>query len=264
MLLAPLFSGSSGNCILAEAASTRLLIDAGKPCRTALAALDSIGIPPESISGILITHEHMDHVAGLGPLCRRLGIPIYANAATWQAMEPGLGSIPPRCVRVFETGREFYIGGAAVTPFPIPHDAAEPVGYSIRGGGRRLTVMTDMGYAAPEPLACAAGSDLLLIEANHDPELVKSCSYPYVTKRRILSDHGHLSNEACGRALAGLYLTGVRRAVLGHLSRDNNFESLALETVRAELRAQDIPDGEFDLAVAHRDRPSGLCAIEEE
>lgn len=117
--------------------------------------------------------------------------------------------------------------------------------------------MTDIGHMDSRLISCAAGSDILLIESNHDEELVSSCRYPYPTKRRILSDVGHLSNAGCGRALCGLYSAGVRRAILGHLSRDNNFESLALETVRSELLNKDIPESEFALAVAHRDRMTG-------
>ncbi len=126
-----------------------------------------------------------------------------------------------------------------------------------------MVVMTDIGHADPLLLDCAAGSDLVLIEANHDPELVRSCRYPFLTKQRILSDNGHLSNENAGRALARLYSTGVRRAILAHLSRDNNFEELALSTVREQLRLADIPDEAFDLTVARRDEVTGMFQVAE-
>ena len=262
MYISPLFSGSSGNCTLIGTAGGLFMVDAGKSARTVSSALALAGERPEDISAIFITHEHTDHIAGVGVLCRRYGIPVYANAATWQAMEPLIGEIPPRCVRVFESGRDFFIGGVSVLPFSIPHDAAEPVGYSFSGcGGEKITVMTDVGHIDSRLLSCAAGSDILLIESNHDEELVGSCNYPYLTKRRILSDTGHLSNASCGRALCRLYSSGVRRAILGHLSRDNNFESLALETVRSELLSEDIPESEFSLAVAHRDRVTGRFEV---
>ena len=258
MYINPLFSGSSGNCTLIGTERGLFMVDAGKSARTVSAALSLAVEKPEDIAAIFITHEHTDHIAGVGVLCRRYGIPVYANAPTWQAMGPLIGEVPPKCVRVFESGRDFFVGGISVLPFRTPHDAAESVGYSfLSGDGRKITVMTDIGHMDSRLLSCAAGSDILMIESNHDEELVSSCRYPYPTKRRILSDLGHLSNASCGRALCELYSAGVRRAILGHLSRDNNFESLALETVRSELLNQDIPESEFALAVAHRDRMTG-------
>lgn len=264
MYIAPLFSGSSGNSLLVEAGGTRLLIDAGKPAKTIEEALSGFGLSPSDVSAILITHEHTDHIAGAGVLGRKYRIPIYANAATWQAMENAVGSLPPGCRREFETGRDFYIGEVNILPFSTPHDAAESVGYCFYAKGRKLTVMTDIGHMTENLYTAAAGSDLLLIEANHDPELVSSSRYPYPLKRRILSDRGHLSNENCGRALCRLYKSGVRGAILGHLSRENNFEQLALETVRAELDREQIPRGDFRLWVAHRDGVTGRFAVEDE
>lgn len=264
MYIAPLFSGSSGNCLLAEAGGTRLLIDAGKPARTIEEALREFDTSLGDIQGLLITHEHTDHIAGAGVLARRYRIPIYANGATWQAMERTIGAVPPACRREFETGRDFYIGNINILPFPTPHDAAESVGYCLLHGGRKLTVMTDIGHMNESLYGAAAGSDLLLIEANHDPELVSSSRYPYPLKRRILSDRGHLSNENCGKALCRLYRSGVKGAILGHLSRENNFEQLALETVRSELEKEQIPREEFGLWVAHREAVTGRFAVEEE
>ena len=262
MFIAPLFSGSSGNATLIEIGGVRLLVDAGKSCRAILSALALIGVEPQSISAMLITHEHIDHISGVGALSRRFDIPVYANAATWEGMGC-VGNISTSNQRIFETGRDFYIGSAHVFPFATPHDAAESVGYSFTTGSRRISVMTDIGHVDKHLLDSVAGSDILLIEANHDPELVRSCRYPYVTKRRILSDHGHLSNENCGKALCSLYTTGVRNVILGHLSQDNNFESLALETVRGELIKEDISPDAVSLCVAHRDRVTGVFKMED-
>ena len=136
--------------------------------------------------------------------------------------------------------------------FPTPHDAAESVGFTLGCGGKHVSVMTDIGRFDERLLSCAAGSDLVLLEANHDVDMLKVGPYPYPLKRRILSDHGHLSNDDCAAALIKLYQTGVHRAILGHLSGENNMESLALETVRQCLRQADIMDGDFALDVAHR------------
>lgn len=263
MYIAPLFSGSSGNSLLVEAAGTRLLVDAGKPAKTIEQALGEFGVSLRDIKALLITHEHTDHIAGAGVLARRYGIPIYANPATWRAMEGITGNIPQECRREFETGRTFYIGGIDIIPFHTPHDAAESVGYCFLAGKRKLTVMTDIGHMTDELYEMAAGSDLLLIESNHDPELVASSRYPYPLKRRILSDNGHLSNESCGKALCRLYRSGVKSAILGHLSRENNFEQLALETVRSELNRECILQEEFTLWVAHRDIVTGRFEVEE-
>lgn len=257
MFLCPLFSGSSGNATAVEIGGARLLVDAGKPCRSLEAALRFAGIPPETIQALLITHEHIDHVRGVGVFSRRYDVPVYANAGTWEAMQPLVGEIAPHNVRVFATGRGFFLKGAAILPFKTPHDARESVGYRFQSGAAAMAVMTDMGWADPILLDQVAGCGLVLIEANHDPDLVRSCRYPYPTKLRILSDRGHLSNENAGRALARLYTTGLRQAVLGHLSQDNNFAELALSTVREQLRQSDIPDGGLGLSVAQRDQVTG-------
>ena len=264
MYIAPLFSGSSGNSILIEAEGTRLLIDAGKPAKTIEEGLCTFGLSLKDIDALLITHEHTDHIAGAGVLARKYKIPVYANSSTWRAMEISIGNVPGGCRREFETGRDFYIGNVNILPFPTPHDAAESVGYCIFAGGKKLTVMTDIGHMTENLYSAASGSDLLLIEANHDPELVSSSRYPYPLKRRILSDKGHLSNENCGKALCRLYRSGVKGAILGHLSRENNFEQLALETVRSELDKEQIPREDFCLWVAHRDSVTGRFAVEEE
>lgn len=261
MRLIPLYSGSSGNCILLEGGGVRVLVDAGMPGRALMGALSAVGVPAETLGAILVTHEHTDHVRGVGVLSRRLDIPIYANAATWAGMLHETGEIAGRNMRVFETGRDFYIRALRIYPFATPHDARESVGYSFYGDGRRAAVMTDIGCVTEELLRAVERSELLLIEANHDEEMLISGPYPYPLKRRILSDSGHLSNENCGKALSKLYVRGLRHAILGHLSQENNFEQLALETVRGVLREQDIPDGAFALSVAHRDRITGVFEL---
>ncbi|MEG1548270.1 MAG: MBL fold metallo-hydrolase [Clostridia bacterium] len=261
MRFCPLYSGSSGNATLVEAGDVRLLIDAGLPGRTVENALRQCGVDPCTLSAILVTHEHRDHIGGVGVLSRRYSLPVYANAGTWAGMQPITGEIAPKNTRVFETNRDFYIKNVNILPFKTPHDANESVGYVINCGGVMVSVMTDVGHVSERMLAAVQGSDIILIEANHDVEMLKAGSYPYPLKRRILGDNGHLSNENAGMALCKLYREGVKHAVLGHLSKDNNYEALAMETVRSVLREDDIVDELFALAIAHRDRPTGMFEI---
>lgn len=262
MRFCPLYSGSSGNALLILAEGAAYLVDAGFPGSTVTAAMAQVGVKPEQLRGILVTHEHSDHVKGVGVLARRYKLPVYANAGTWRGMIPITGEIPPSQVRVFETGRDFFLGGLRVLPFKTAHDANEPVGFVFRCGGAQLATLTDSGHVDEHMLDALAGSGLILLEANHDVDMLKASAYPYPLKKRILGDHGHLSNDACGAALCALYNRGVRRAVLGHLSGENNFESLAMETVRAALRDAGIPDEAFALSIAHRDKIGELYEIE--
>lgn len=262
MRFCPLYSGSSGNALLVLADGAAILVDAGLPGRVVAEALAAAGVAPEQLSGILVTHEHSDHVKGVGILARRYRLPVYANAGTWRGMLPLIGEIPPAQVRVFETERDFYLGGVNVLPYKTPHDANESVGFVFQSGGSKLSILTDAGHVNERMLDAVSGSGLILIESNHDVEMLKAGRYPFPLKRRILGDEGHLSNDACGAALTTLYGRGVRRAVLGHLSRENNFESLALETVRAALRASDVPDEAFALSVAHRDRVGEIYEVD--
>ena len=261
MQFCPLFSGSSGNSSYIEGGNARILIDAGMACRTITGALCQIGASPESIDALVITHEHSDHIRGVGIFARRYKTPIYANARTWEAMQPYVGEIPAGCIRIFETGRDFYIKDMNVLPFKTPHDAAESVGYCFQCREGKVGLMTDIGHITAKLLNAVQGADLLLIEANHDVETLKMGSYPYVLKRRILGDEGHLSNDSAGLALIKLYAMGLRNAILGHLSKENNSEAMAMDTVRTHLRSEDIFDDEFKLHVAHRDRTSGVFQI---
>ena len=253
MKFTPIASSSHGTAYLIADGDSRILLECGIPYKRLQTALD---YKVQELDACFITHEHKDHAGHVRQLIKR-GVPVYATPGTIGALK--LEGITPLLMLPGNSlGAPVRVGGFVVVPFRTFHDAAEPVGYSFLGGdGKKITVMTDIGHMDSRLISCAAGSDILLIESNHDEELVSSCRYPYPTKRRILSDVGHLSNAGCGRALCGLYSAGVRRAILGHLSRDNNFESLALETVRSELLNQDIPESEFALAVAHRDRMTG-------
>lgn len=260
----PLFSGSSGNAIFVGAGDTRLLIDGGMPGRSIENALKEIGILPETLTGIAVTHEHSDHVKGVGILSRKYHIPIYANERTWNAMARSVGEVAPRNRRMFDNESDFYIGDLALLPFSIPHDAADPVGYRVFYGGRSIGTATDMGYMQKKVLKILAGVDVLLLESNHDPDLVmQNPHYSLFLKQRILSNHGHLSNEASADALVKLYETGVRQVVLGHLSGENNTPELALSTATERLCREGIAVNEdIGLDLAWRDRVSKKFEIE--
>ena len=249
----PLFSGSSGNALYVGSGETHLLIDAGMSGAKIVKELEKAGLTPGELSGILITHEHVDHIAGAGVLSRKYGLPIYANAATWEAMRPKLGNIAPVNVRVFESGENFYIGHLDIMPFRTPHDAVESVGYSVCAGQCKLTIATDLGAIKDGWLHQAEHSDILLLESNHDVNMLKSGRYPYELKRRILGKFGHLSNDDAGRAAVELVRRGVRTLILGHLSGENNFPELAYRSVACALEEAGISSGDVRLCVASRE-----------
>ncbi len=261
MKFSPLFSGSSGNCSVVSAGGTNILVDAGMTGKAIVSALDDVGLSPQDISAIVVTHEHIDHVKGVGVLSRKFDIPVYANEGTWVAASPLIGTIAMRNIRTFVTGQDFYVGDIDVTPFPVSHDAAEPVGYRFFNKGVRLVCMTDTGFAPQRLRDEAAGADLIYLESNHDIDMLKNGPYPYQLKKRILSDKGHLSNDAAGELLTKLYTTGVRRAILAHLSSENNTERTAYDTVRSALEESGVGERDFFLTVAHRDRVTGIFDI---
>ena len=260
MLFCPLCSGSSGNASFLEADGRRFLIDAGLTRKRIAALLESIGVPLHTIDAVFLTHEHVDHVAGAGVLARAHHIPVYAAADCFSALPPSVGEIPAACMRVFEPDREFFCGKVRVFPFSTPHDAAHAVGYSFMAEGRKVTVMTDVGHVDERLLTQLSGSDLVLLEANHDVDMLLAGPSPYPLKQRILSRRGHLCNEDCGRALIALHERGVRNVILGHLSRENNTPELARVTIEAMLESAGILS-DMRVSVALRDRPLGMFEI---
>lgn len=259
MKLIPLFSGSSGNSSLVVAGNTKLLIDAGMTGKAIAAALNELGLPPNELSALLVTHDHIDHTKGVGVMSRKYGIPVYANSGTWSAMKPIIGDIPLRNVRYFNTREDFYIGDVNITPFPTPHDAKESVGFTIVHSGRKLLYMTDIGSVREEMFEHAKSTHLAFIEANHDVNMLRHGPYPYPLKQRILSDRGHLSNENCGKLLVRLHSLGVNAAILAHLSSENNTPDMAFSTVVSILEANSIFD--MKLCVAARDCITGIFEV---
>ncbi len=252
-------SGSSGNCIYAGSSGTSILVDAGISGKRIEQGLCGLDLTTSDIDGILVTHEHSDHIKGLGVLARRYGIPIYGTKGTLDAIrESGsVGKIPEGLMRTIAADREFGIGDLTVRPFSISHDAADPVGYRIEHGGKSCAVATDMGSYDDYIVRNLQGLDVLLLEANHDVRMLEAGRYPYYLKRRILGEKGHLSNETCGQLLCRLLHDSMREIFLGHLSLENNYEELAYETVCGEVTLGDNPykSRDFRIAIAHRDVP---------
>ncbi|MHC1785548.1 MAG: MBL fold metallo-hydrolase [Christensenellales bacterium] len=257
-------SGSNGNATYVAAGNTRILIDAGLSGRSIVGALETIGVLPETLSGILVTHEHIDHIKGVGALSRKYHLPVYANAATWEKMARIVGEVAAPLRRVFETDLDFYVGDLAVMPFSIPHDTVEPVAFRVYAGARSVAVATDMGHVTKRTLKHLAGTDLVLLESNHDIDmLTHNDRYPEQLKRRILGNRGHLSNLACADTLMRLYETGVSKALLGHLSQDNNTPELAMRTVSETLSHEGLrPGRDVLLEMTWRDHPSGFYTLE--
>lgn len=246
-----LASGSSGNSIVIRNNGAAVLIDAGIGIRRLVAALRAAEIEPADLSGILITHEHSDHTSGAVRMARRFGIPLVANAATLTAVS-GAGFVPSR---VLDVGCETAFGSLVVRSFPVSHDAACPVGYTISSTNASVCSATDTGVLTPELCAEAENADLLILESNHDVELLRAGPYPWFLKHRIMGDRGHLSNEVACELLARLAADGRTRTVwLAHLSKINNTPRLALSTARKLLSSH--LGGNIDISVAQRDVPS--------
>ncbi len=260
----PLFSGSGGNAVYVGTDNTKILIDAGLSGAKITAEMEKIGVRPSELRAILVTHEHADHIGGVGVLSRRYHLPVYASLGTWAAMSGKLGMIDAGCRIEFETGEDFSIGDLDIRPFPIPHDAADPVGYAVSAAGAMAAIATDIGAVRESWLREVENADILLLEANHDVDTLKAGRYPYELKRRILGSRGHLSNDDAGAAAAELVRRGVRSIVLGHLSGENNFPELAYASVACVLEEAGFrPGRDVMLSVARRDGRSELFSLGE-
>ncbi len=245
-------SGSAGNSAYVETPETRLLIDAGFSARQIRERLASVARAPENLSGILITHEHVDHIQGLAILAQKLRVPVYCNRATQDAIQFQL-NVRIEC-RVFETGACFEIGDVQVETFSIPHDAQDPVGYLLRTNGVNVGFLTDLGHVTRLVTERVRSANVLVLESNHDVKMLQDCRRrPWSLKQRILGRHGHLSNAAAADAASEIMSADLRHLYLGHLSRECNKPELA-RTVMAE-RLQQIGANHVALTVANQDAP---------
>ena len=243
-----LYSGSTGNATLVETPTVSFLIDAGKNVKALGAALRSVGSDLSRISAVFVTHEHSDHIAGLRTLTKWYQLPVYSRRATLAQLPPEI----PEALRR-EAAGAFRIAGVQIMPFSIPHDAADPVGYRITGT-RQVTTCTDLGFVTSSVQAALDGTDVLVLEANHDPAVLKEGRYPWPLKRRILGTRGHLANADAAWAIARLQRP-PQQVFLAHLSAENNRPELARETVATILARQGI---DVPLAVASQEQPVRL------
>ncbi len=257
-----LASGSTGNAILIKTEKTQLLIDAGLTGKKLEQLLASIGESPKNLQGILVTHEHSDHIKGLGVLARRYGLPVYANAKTWQQLDKQCGTIDMEQKFHFERDEVLSVGDIDIESYGISHDAAEPMSFCFHHQGKKLGLATDLGYVSEKIKKTLADSDVLIFEANHDTEMLRMCRYPWNVKRRILSDVGHLSNDDSAEALIDILNGKTKKVYLAHLSKDNNMRDLARMTVQQALEREGMVIGEdLTLHDTYPDQPTKLVAV---
>ena len=233
--ICPVASGSKGNSYLITNGKTNILLDLGISLKSLKAGLLAFGKSPEDLSAIVVTHEHSDHIKGIGTAVRRLNIPVFATIETWRAMYHSITPVPDEIIRVIEKKKTFYIGDIKVCAFPINHDAADPVGYSFFFGGKKISAATDTGIIDEELLEALSGSGIALIEANHDKHMLMMGKYPISLKQRISGNLGHLSNEDAAALSVLLAKTGTKNLLLGHLSEENNYPDVAFLTVKNAL-----------------------------
>ena len=252
-----LASGSGGNSICVQNGSSSVLIDAGLTGKKIEERLRGVGFNPAGLQAIVVSHEHADHIKGVGVLARRYGLPVWMTEGTLNASKKIFRGTER--IRVFENDEAFSIGDLSFQAFQLPHDAADPVNFSVTDGHANVTVATDMGTVTQLVYQYMRRADLVIIESNYDRQLLMDGPYPWVLKQRINSTHGHLSNDGAAEALCDLARDGLKQAVLAHLSEKNNRPDLARETCADMLQGQGIRS--FPMRVAEQDRPSDIFVI---
>ena len=251
----PLFSGSSGNCSLIRNQGGALLVDAGVSCRSIVSALAQADILPRDLNGILVTHEHVDHIKGLAVLTKRFKIPVYASLEVLEYLQDN-NCVSPDCP-LYELSSPMEVGGMLVTPFDTPHDSVHSLGFRIdTSDGASIGIATDLGAVTEQVKAGLTGCDVAMLESNYDSSMLACSPYPYYLTRRIQSGRGHLDNLDCAEELAELIKQGTKRFVLCHLSKENNIPELALQTVYARMAQEGIAAGDFELCAARRSEPT--------
>lgn len=264
MRFAPIASSSSGNCIYVGSDKTHLLVDVGISGKRVESGLSALDISGDDLDGILITHEHIDHIGGLGIISRKYNIPIYATEDTINEIKNNvkLGNIESDLYRIIKPGTAFFIKDIEVNCFDVYHDVVNPVAYRFESNGKRCAIITDTGRYDENIENNLKGLDVMLVETNHDVRMLQMGPYPYQTKMRILSDYGHMSNETGARLIAGALNDNVKKIYLGHLSKENNMPQLAYETVRVEIGFADnkYNSDDFEIVVS---RPDEISAITE-
>lgn len=257
-----LSSGSSGNCQYIETKNSRILIDAGFSGKRIEALLKSIDVEPSSIDAILVTHEHIDHVKGVGVLSRRYGIDIHANENTWKAMTPIINDVKDTHTKVFQSNKVFQLQDLHILPFKISHDAVEPVGYIIYYRNKKISIVTDTGWVNDNTKNLLKDSNLFFMESNHDVRMLREGSYPWHLKKRIMSTKGHLSNYDAGMILGDILSGFGETVLLAHLSKDNNRPEIAYNTVRNTIRNLGLDvDKDINLGLTFRDKTTCIYTL---
>ena len=264
MKIVNLGSGSKGNCTLVATKSTVVLIDAGLTLSDIEQKLEKLGVSPEYIKGILVTHEHSDHIKSVGKMCKKYHIPVFAHEREWQVLMTKCKDILPNLRFAFGDA-DFYLGDFTISPFELSHDANMCVGYSILSQGKKFSIATDLGICPEKIVERLKGSQVVLLEANHDENLLaNNPNYPVILKRRILSSKGHLSNKQSAEVISKL-VGGTNQVVLGHLSEENNSPELAYNTIKSLLAEKGIEEGKhIFIDVAYQDRISNIFEIKSE
>ena len=256
-----LYSGSTGNSLLIESKNTKILIDAGESAKKIDIALENIHISPNEIDAILVTHEHQDHVKGLGTMSKKYNIPVYATSKTWDAMPEQRDKVLNNNKKNFTSGENFEIGDLTIHPFSIPHEAIDPCGFNISHNNKKISIATDLGHMSNSIINQLEGSSFIMLESNYDPNVLKCSRYPYSLKQRIAGPNGHLPNYMAGKTIAYLLKYGLKEVLLGHLSKENNFPELAYKTVVEELIHSNYDESSLSLSVANRECTSKFIEI---
>ena len=257
-----LYSGSSGNSMFVESDNTKLLIDVGMSCKKIEEALLSIDKSISLIDGILITHEHSDHIKGLSTISKKYNIPVYTTKKTFDAMSTQIETFLNKNCHFFFVNDNFYIKDLEIKSFSIPHDAAEPCGFNICNKNHKISIATDIGHMTKDIVNNLEGSELILLESNYDTEVLKCCKYPFNLKARIAGSNGHLSNTIAGKTISYLLKnSNLHTAILGHLSRESNFPELAYQTTVDELISTGCNTDSISLSVANRDFPGKMITL---
>ena len=262
MHMSVLASGSTGNAIYVETDEHSFLVDAGLSGKQMELLFQQIGRSMKDLSGLLVTHEHSDHIKGLGIVARRYNLPVFANEKTWAAMESSIGKVDPEQKFIFPMESVKTFGSLDIESFGVSHDAAEPMFYVFHQNGKKLVLVTDTGYVSDRMKGIIEGADAYVFESNHDVGMLRMCRYPWSIKRRILSDVGHVSNEDAAFAMSDVVRDNTKRIYLAHLSKDNNMKDLARMSVMQTLQERGHIVGEqFDLYDTDEKKPTELYAI---